>query len=234
MTELAILVPVLGRPHQIAPLLKNIDEVTVSEHRTIFVCSPSDDAAIEACLATDAETIVAPFAPGRGDFARKINLAYRSCSEPWLFQAATDLRFHRSWDIKALRFAEATRVGVIGTNDLGNPAVVRGRTATHILFSRVYIETWGGTIDGSGAVFSELYSHQFIDTEFVELASWRGQFRSCRASVVEHLHPNWKKADDDETYKKGRRDFEEDGQLYRERMRDIKRTVGRPSLRARR
>lgn len=226
---IAILVPVLGRPHQIAPLLKNIDEMTVSDHRTIFICSPGDDAATEACLATDAETIVVPFAPGDGDFARKINLAYHSCSEPWLFQGATDLRFHRSWDIKALRVAAAARVGVVGTNDLGNPAVVRGRTATHILFSRAYIDTWGGTIDDTGTVFSEVYSHQFVDTEFVELASARGQFRSCRMSVVEHLHPSWKKAEDDATYRKGVRDFAADGLLFRERIRTIRRTLGRPS-----
>lgn len=232
--SIAILIPVLGRAHLIEPLLKNIDDATTTEHRTIFICSPGDDEATEACRATAATTILTPFAPGRADFSKKINLAYQSCSEPWLFQGATDLRFQRAWDTKALRLAKATRVGVIGTNDLGNPAVMRGRSATHILFSRAYIKKWGGTIDGTGEVFCEQYSHQFVDTEFVELAAARGQFRSCRQSVVEHLHPHWKKAVNDAVYDKGMRDFSEDALLFRERMREITRETGYRPNRARR
>lgn len=225
VNKLAILIPVLGRPHLIGPLVTNIEETTRNSHRTIFVCSPGDDDAIAACQETSATTLVAPFEQGWGDFAKKINYAFASCDEPWLFQGATDLRFRGGWDEKALRLAEAARVGVVGTNDLGNPLVIRGRAATHIIFSRAYIEEWGGTIDGSGTVFSERYSHQFVDTEFVQLATMRRQFRPCRAAIVEHLHPNWRKAESDEVYEKAMRHFDKDARLFTKRMQAIKRAL---------
>ena len=68
-----ILIPVLGRPHRAAPLVQNIHAVTTVEHRILFVCSPADHAQIEACEATDADTIVMSHAAQAGDYAWKIN-----------------------------------------------------------------------------------------------------------------------------------------------------------------
>ena len=223
---LAILVPVLGRPHQIDPLLENIEAATDVDHRVVFICSRNDDTRL-VCEKTKAETIVVPWEPGRGDFARKINLAYSSLDDDWFFQGATDLLFHQGWATKAMQAAQRSQVGVIGTNDLGNPAVIRGTHSTHIVFSRHYIETCGGTFDDSGKVFCEEYDHQFVDTEFVQTATLRRSFAPCKFSVVEHLHPHWGKGEMDDTYVKSERSFHEDMALYNSRMRRIRQVVQR-------
>ena len=218
---IAILVPVLGRAHQIQPLIESVHAGTESEHRIVFVCSPKDPAT-KVCQGSGETTIVTNWSPGPGDFAKKINLAYRKTDEPWLFQGATDLHFHEGWDTRALTVATRENVGVVGTNDLGNPLVVRGLHATHILFSREYIETYGGTFDGTGAVFSETYDHQYVDTEFIQIAKSRGQFRPCLRSIVEHLHPHWDKGEMDDTYEKAMRATRPDAALHVGRMRRYK------------
>ena len=220
---IAIIVPVLRRAHQIEKLLENIAAATSVDYRVVFVCSPGDKEAKRECQRSEADTIVTSWDPGHGDFAKKINLAYSLTEEEWLFQAATDLVFKTEWDKNALKIAETVVVGVVGTNDLGNPAVKRGHHSTHTLFSRNYIETYGGgCCDGTGIVFSEQYSHQFCDTEFIQIAIMRKQFRSSVRSVVEHLHPHWNKSEMDETYEKSFEDYSDDAELYRFRIKSAK------------
>jgi len=214
---IAILVPVLGRPHQIGPLLESIAAATDVDYKVVFICSPSDPTQ-EVCRDSEADTITVPWEPERADFAKKINCAYRAIEEEWYFQAATDLVFQEGWASRALHVAQASRCGVIGTNDLGNPAVKKGNHATHIVFSRAYIEEHGGTFDSSGAVFSEVYDHQFCDTEFVQTALSRGQFKPSLRSIVEHMHPHWGKGEMDDTYLKSERSFREDMTIYHQRM----------------
>lgn len=230
---IAILVPVLGRQHQIGPLLQNIARVTAVPYEVHFICSKGDPAR-KACLASEAETITVPWEADRADFARKINLAYERIEAEWYFQAATDLRFYPGWAPSALSVAKSSGAGVIGTNDLGNPTVKRGNHATHILFSRSYIEQYGGTFDGSGKVFSEVYDHQFVDTEFVQTALWRKQFKPSLRSRVEHLHPHWGKGEMDATYEKSERSFLADAKIYNQRMRRLKGLPGTRNYRNRR
>lgn len=218
-----ILVPVLGRAQQIEPLLENLARVTREDYRVAFICSPSDEEALEFCMASEADVVVTDWEPGRADFAKKINLGYqcyRQDSE-WFFQAATDLLFHEAWDAKAMEVAVRTTAGVIGTNDRGNALVKRGHHSTHTFFSRTYIEAQGGTLDGTGVVFSETYDHQYVDNEFVQTAMSRGQWAFSRLSIVEHLHPLWRKGVMDSTYEKAMRETKEDSELYLQRVRTL-------------
>lgn len=217
---IAILVPLLGRAHQIDPLLTNIAAATSTPHRVVLICSPQDDTR-QAARASDADTIVVPWSPGRADYARKLAAGYLATDEPWLFQGASDLVFHPNWDLAALKAAKAKGRGVVGTNDLGNPLVKRGRHSTHSLISRDYIETYGGTADGTGLIFSEAYDHQYTDNEFIETARRRKQFIFARNSIVEHLHPHWGKAETDPTYEKALRRTKQDMQLFMARRRGI-------------
>ncbi len=219
---IAILVPVLGRPQQIKPLLENITSATDLEHRVVFICSPDDKTRL-ICKKTKAQTIVVPWEPDRADFAKKINHAYELVEEEYLFQAATDLVFHEGWASQVVRTAAINGVGVVGTNDLGNPSVKKGGHSTHILFTRSYIDTFGGTYDNTGTVFSEAYSHQFVDTEFVQTAMLRRQFKPCLKSIVEHMHPHWGKGEMDSTYEKSELNFLEDAKIFNNRMRQIRR-----------
>lgn len=215
------MIPVLARPERAPAVANSLREV--SDARLLFICSPKDDAQIAACFATGEEVKIVPWGPERGDYAKKINLAFTETNEPWLFCGADDLRFGDQWDVFALRVGEMTGAGVVGTQDLGNPLVKRGKTSTHPLVRREYIATQSGTFDGSGQIYSEEYDHQYIDLELAEVAKARGQWAFSKRSVVEHLHPNWGKAERDATYEKAFREVAKDRALFQRRMEQFRR-----------
>ena len=214
----ALLVPVLGRAHQIQPLLESVQGNTLGEFRVVLILSPGDDETIKVARkvkrGTNTLLLIATWAPDRADYAKKLKLGFRNTDEEWLFQGATDLVFHRGWDQAALTVASRTHCQVIGTNDLGNPLVKRGIHSTHSLFSRSYIDEYGGTVDDSGLIFSEAYDHQWSDSEFIETARIRCQYAFAKRALVEHMHPHWGKAPMDDTYEKALRATSEDQKLF--------------------
>lgn len=216
---LLVVAPVLGRPLNAQLVADSLREATQVDYRLLFVCSHGDDAEIAAVQATGAEMLVVPWVPGKGDYARKINLGYSRGREPWLFQAADDLRFTPGWDAVALGVAERSGVGVVGTNDMGNPRVMRGQASTHSLISRAYVEEHGGEHGRLGTVLHPGYWHNFCDEELVDLARSRSLFGFARRSYVEHLHPHWNKAEGDATYERGQSTFHRDQSLYQQRRR---------------
>lgn len=192
---------------------------TVIDYKVYFICSPNDKTQIRECKQSGAEVLVVSYPPGGGDFARKINHAFDATDEEWVFQGADDIRFSPEWDKQALAMAHRTNAGVIGTNDLGNPNVLRGRGSTHTLFRRSYIENYqDGTVDHTGRVFCELYDHQFVDVEFIHTATMRRQWAFAKRSIVEHLHPHWGKGEMDATYVKATRATKKDLKLYQSRL----------------
>lgn len=220
--ELLIILPVLGRPARAISVFDSARAATDVRHRILFVCSPDDAEEIDACERTPADVLVVDWEAGPGDWARKINAAYRGSNEPWLFLGADDLEFHRGWASEALGLANATGAGVIGTNDLGNPRVIAGRHSTHPLVSRRYADELG-TIDGPGAVVYEGYDHQYCDDELVLTAQRRGEWAFAKGAIVEHLHPFFKKAPMDATYEKALRQTSADAARFMRRRRLINR-----------
>lgn len=209
----AILVPMLGRPHRVEPLLTTI-VATAPDARTLFLVSPGDHDVHRAIDAAGAERLTVD-GPYPGDYARKINAGYRATREPLLFLAADDLAFHPQW------FEQATSrlgpgIGVVGTNDLGSPRVITGQHATHSLVTRAYADEFG-TIDQPGAILHEGYPHEFVDDELVETAKHRGAWAFARFSHVEHLHPAWGKAPVDKLYLGQRRRMDKGRRIYQER-----------------
>jgi hypothetical protein len=227
-----IVVPVLGRPERIGPLVDSIRDTTDS--RILFVCSPDDQDATVACNQTGEDVIVVPWQPGRADFARKTNLAYRESTEDWIFCGATDLRFRRRWLDYAAAVGERSGAGVVGTQDMGNALVKRGKHATHPLIRRTYIEEYGGTFDGTGEIYSEQYDHQYVDLELVEVAKLRDQWAFAKQSIVEHMHPNWRKGEWDAVYEKAFAHAREDRGLYVRRMRQFNQLMKRQASHQRR
>lgn len=225
-----VVVPVLRRPRRAAPLAASLAaSVEQVELGLLFVCSPEDDEQIEACDAlrrpenapeglVSIGYAVIDWQVGPGDWARKINFAYRLSLEPWVFTGADDLCFHPGWADRALEIAEQTGAGVIGTNDLGNPRVTSGKHSTHSLVARAYADE-RGTVDGPGAVVSEVYAHNFVDDELVATARARGAYAFAADSRVEHLHPNWRKSRTDDVYAIGEATFHEDRIRFARRRR---------------
>lgn len=218
MSELLIAIPVLGRPRRAGFVYESAVEATDVEHTVRFLVSPGDRQQRAACIATGADVVDVPWKPGPGDWARKINYAYRESDEPWIFLGADDLCFCDGWASAALAVGEETGAGVVGTNDLGNPRVRAGQHSTHPLVRRAYADA-EGTVDGPGAILCEEYDHQFSDDELVGTAKSRGQWAFARGSEVEHLHPYFGKAKMDETYEKALRGTLSDRALFDQRRR---------------
>ena len=221
---IAILVPVLDRPKNAKPLVDSIRENTSVPHRILFLCTPLDIAEIEFARMTGADVHIVDWDAGPGDWAKKINEGYRLTDEPFVLLGADDLRFHPGWDTFALKIAEESGAGVIGTNDLGNATVMRGQHSTHPLVRRSYADEYG-TIDEPGKILHEGYSHQWVDTELCQTAMARNQWAFAKDSHVEHLHPFWKKSEMDTTYRKAQSTSHKDHAHFNSRKKLWSRTA---------
>lgn len=198
----AVIVPVLGRPHRVDPLLASLAGATPEPWHAVFVCDDDDDderAALRGLVGDQLSIVVVPSGTPYG---AKINAGVLACDEPVLFQAADDLKFHPEWLTRA-QSRLGHRCHVVGTNDLYNHRVVHGKHSTHSLFTREYVERFG-TIDQPGLAMHPGYPHAYVDDEFVQTARHRRAFKMARDAVVEHLHPFAKKAPEDWVYLKGR------------------------------
>lgn len=219
-----ILVPVLGRPQRVAPLLASIRTATPEDHHVLFVASESDHDQIAAVKAERADLLVV--SDEKGTYPCKINAGYRATCDEQVFLAADDLAFHPGWLTAARARLDGT-VAVVGTNDLGSARVQAGRHATHNLVERSYVVERSGVVDQPDTVLHEGYPHAFCDDELVTTARWRGAWAFAADSVVEHLHPFFSKGDDDDTYRLGMAGNAEGRRLWARRVRLVKREVRR-------
>lgn len=215
---LVVLVPVLGRPSNVGPLLASFQENTPDSARLLFVTSVGDTVEEEAIDAAGAERIsIVSHGRHRGDYARKINAGYEQTDEPLIFLGADDLRFHPGW-LEAAAAPLGGTVHVVGTNDLGNPRVLVGDHSTHSLVTRRYADRYG-TIDKTHRILHEAYPHEFVDDEFIATAKSRDAFAFAEDSIVEHLHPHWGKAPTDPLYDAQRQRMVVGRRIYNSRRR---------------
>jgi hypothetical protein len=216
VADIAILIPVLGRPERVTPLLDSLGRTETWTVRPVFIASPEDSSQLVELEASGFAYLVAGWRSGPGDYARKINLAIRETREPWVFTGADDLCFCHDWAVEALAVHAQTQARVIGTNDLGNSQVQSGMFGTHCIVRRDYAEL--GTIDGQPGLLHEGYDHNFVDRELADTARYREAWAYAERSMVEHLHPHWGLAELDATYQKGQARFREDAALYQSRV----------------
>lgn len=213
--RVTVLIPVLGRPQATPAVVSSV--FRTSDALVIVIASPGDYQPTGDPILMDAMFITANWEPGPGDYARKLNRALQHVETEFVFQGASDLRFHPGWEEAALR--RAPNADVIGTNDLCNPLVMRGGHSTHSLLRRDYILDTGTTyLDGPGVAFHEGYDHQYVDNELVAVARHRGIWAFAEDSHVEHLHPLCGKAEMDDIYMKALKAGTRDGRLYRTRQ----------------
>lgn len=220
---LAIIVPVLNRPNNIAPLMASFAATTPG--RLLFVVNEDDDAELAALRKAGADYIAVP--PARRSWACKINDGFRATTQPWIFTGADDIEFRSGWLSNALKWAN-DRTGVIGTNDLWNPRVMCGDHSTHSLVRRSYVEELG-TVDQPGVVLHEGYGHGYADDELVQTAKARHRYVHAFDAIVEHKRPKTRDAED-ETYRLGRK-LDQDGRRIYQRRRQLWKAgkLGRPS-----
>lgn len=209
--RVAVLVPVMRRPHNAAPFVRSLQAST--DVATVYAIADVDDVATIAAWKTAGAVVLATAGDTPGTFAQKVNRGYRDTSEPWMFLVGDDVRFHPGWLDRALAVA-GDRFHVVGTNDLGNARVMAGEHATHMLVRRSYVDEQGASWDGPGVVCHEGYGHWYVDDELVTAAKRLGVWAMALDSVVEHLHPVWGKASDDDVYRLGQSRAVADAALF--------------------
>lgn len=215
----AVIVPVMQRPRNAAPFMASLRASTGMA--TVYAVGDREDReTLEAWRGAGAEVLeVDNQTPGT--FAEKLNAGYSHTGEPWIFMVGDDVRFHPGW-LDHAQFIAGDTYHVVGTNDLGNPKVMAGDHATHILIRRSYVDEVGAGWDGPKVVAHEGYRHWFVDDEIVTAARQRGVWAMALASVVEHLHPRWGKAETDEVYARGEARATEDRTLFERRARRVR------------
>lgn len=212
MTECVVLVPMLGRPWTVEPLVRSLAE-SGAPAEVLFIIGTEDDAAWEACRGHRTLEVVRRC---RGDYAAKINAGVRATTEPWIFLGACDIRFHRGWWDACMNAAQGG-AQVIGTNDLANPRTASGDLSTHTLITREYAGR--ELIDGGKGPLFEGYRHEYVDNELRGTAIKRGVWVHAADAVVEHLHPMAGKADWDESYRQQSERMRRDRPLFMRRRR---------------
>lgn len=205
MSELAILIPVLARPHRVRPLLTAIREATTVPHRVLFLTDPGDIAEQDAIAAEDGWML----SPG-GSYSQKINAGVRATDEPWILFGADDAEPRSGW----FEAAMATGAQVIGLNDL-IPRPHRPDHATHFLVSREAASL--PCLDGSAGPLCQAYGHFRVDDEFIATAKHRGMYAYAENAIVEHVGHPMTGGEFDETYLKGHATARLDGKRFRRR-----------------
>jgi len=206
---IAVLIPTLNRPHRIADLVQNLKD-TAPEATPYFIIEEHDTASAEAIEAAGANKIVNSRV---ASYAGAINTAIPLTKEPYLLIGGDDVLFHAGWLEPLLELAKD--FGLVGTNDLHNPDVLRQTHATHYLITREYSKQ--GSIDVPENFLHEGYIHNWTDTEAVATAVKRNQWTPCMESKIEHLHWVWGLANQDPTYDKGRTTESIDAGLFQSR-----------------
>lgn len=209
-----VIVPTLHRPQNAEPFMRSL--VASTGLATAYaVCDEDDQESIEAWEAAGAVVV-----KGCHSFPAKCNLGFTASGEntnsPWVLIVGDDVVFRPGWWDEAFALREG--YDVIGTNDLGTQRVQQGEHATHIIMRRSYVEQEGASWDGPGVLAHESYGHWFVDDELVTVAKQRDTWVSAKRSVIEHFHPLFGKAPEDDTYIEGQKSRFEDEALFRARV----------------
>lgn len=194
--SVAIFIPTYKRAHKLLAVYKNAKNSSPLISSVYFIVEKEDQESINVLKTNHLPYFINQRSK---NYAGALNSAYLKTSEKYFFNGADDLDFKPGWLEKCLE-KMVEPVKVVGTNDLHNGDVLRGRHSTHSLIDRDYIKIQSGIFDEENLVFSESYLHNWVDREFVELAKFRGVFASCLEAIVEHLHWRTGLSPRDETY----------------------------------
>lgn len=216
--SIVAIIPVLNRPKNVERLINSFkDNTPLDRAELLFVTGKDCKEEIEE-INKFTGSISIDIAPDNIiSWAKRINYGIKQSENKstWILCGADDIIFHPNWfeiaEQKSINFD-----GIIGTNDLGHPATIGGWHSTHPIVSREYIKNFG-VIDEPGKLCHEGYFHNYVDAEIVHTAIKRGKWIHEPKCIIEHLHPAWNKANDDDVYKKGHEKVNLDRNLWSKR-----------------
>lgn len=191
---LAIIIPTFNRADKLERAAKNAHDNTTVNHNLYFVVEPGDWHSYNEAKRIREHVIISSWP---GNHTGAANTAYLETFEPFFILANDDFNFHPGWDTLAL--AKMTEgIGVVGVNDgMNNYTPIT-------LVRRSYIQEQSGSPDTKNTLYFPGYNHNYVDTEFSEVAKKRGVFVECPESIVEHMHYTFNKSPMDKTYEKSK------------------------------
>lgn len=196
MTELAVIVPSRGRPHQLAELLAAIRATAVT-YPVVYVGLDYDDPAdyVRACPGLD-EPDVHVYQLPRRSLSAWTNLLARhamGAAKParYLASLGDDHRPRTAgWDKRLIGAIEA----------LGAPGIAYGDDR----YKGVALPTaWvvsAEVVERVGWMMLPACQHMYVDNAVLALGQASGRIVYCPDVVIEHMHPLAGKAELDETY----------------------------------
>lgn len=209
--ELVVLVPSLGRAHMLATVRESLHD-TAPGAEVLWLLTAGDPALDAPPRPGESRLVFPPRT--RGDYAAKINAGVRLTGHPLMFLGANDIAFRDGW-LDACLARLTGDVGVVGTNDGGNPRTATGDLSTHTLVTRDYARR--GTVDNPNLLLHPGYWHEYVDDEFVQTAKARGAYAHATDALVEHLHPDHGKRPADDVDANRARRMTHGARLYRSR-----------------
>lgn len=221
MSRVAIIVPTLGRPRLLGPLAVNVHLTTPTSYTLMFVADEEDEETVKRASQIGNASVTLH----GGTYPEKTNAGVRETDEELVVLANDDVVFHPGWYRRAWEAFYKSPIQVVGGPDL-SPATENGDHVTMPILRRSYIEDPGASWREPGVALHEGYHHNYSETELWALASDRGVSRFVRGCVIEHRHPDWGKADLDETYERGARtNFDGDAALFEARTKAWRRQL---------
>ena len=158
--SVALLIPTLGRPGQLADLLANLQHAAGEIATPYLLVEAHDQATREAAERLGAQVVLNE---GPSTFPSCINTGYRRTTEPFVFTGADDIRLRPGALEAAAACMEDPAIGVVGTHDPIHPFPDH---STHSLVRRSYVQEQGGSPNLAETVLYP-YGHSYADLEIV-------------------------------------------------------------------
>lgn len=198
----AVLLPTTGRPEQMKARVTEL----VNQHTPkgvtgrVYLALPRDDKAtlkvaggLEEELAPINVVLRNPDTTAVEGWNAAFVTAYQDGAE-WFVLGADDIRWHEGWLENALKAAAKSGAQVVGLHD-GHTNL--NHYGAHYMVHREFTEKELG-----GVFIPPVYGSWWFDREVCEKAAGLGLYVPCWEALAEHLHPDWKAAEMDATYKK--------------------------------
>jgi glycosyltransferase involved in cell wall biosynthesis len=213
MSELAILIPTLGRPDRLQKVVDNIKKTTKGGVNIYFIVEQHDQLTINAINEIKNRNVFLIHNQPPYTYVSAINTGFASVKEEFVFCGSDDLEFTLNWDVDVLK--QLKKFGFVGVKDSWT-ITKTGKHASHFAVRRDYIEKEGGAEGYPGYIYNPNYQHFMCDIETEQTAQKRGEF-VVADSTVEHNHWFTKTAELDKTYSEAQPLLKADMQVFNKR-----------------